>query len=153
AASIILIGAVGFGIVVSLLMARRISAPLTMLAAEMEQVGDFVLTDRPRLATRFREVALMDRSLLGMKGSLRSFSYYVPTDIVRAMLASGQEAKLEGHTRDLTVFFGDIVDFTSIAETLTPDQLVQQMSCYLDEMTRVILASGGTIDKFIGDAI
>ena len=153
AAIVILVGALGFGVLVSLILARRIAAPLTTLAAEMEQVGAFVLTDRPGLPTHFREVAMMDRSLLRMKGGLRSFSYYVPTDIVRAMLASGQEARLEGNTRELTVYFADIVGFTSIAETVAPDQLVQHLSRYFDEMTRVIVAAGGTIDKFIGDAI
>jgi adenylate cyclase len=88
-----------------------------------------------------------------MKRSLRSFSYYVPTDLVRTMLESGQEARLEGHTRTMTVYFSDIAGFTTLAETLTPVELVDHMSRYLDEMTRVIVSGGGTIDKFIGDAV
>jgi len=153
AAIVILAGALAFGVVVSLLLARRIAAPLATLATEMDRVGQFVLNDRPRLSTHFREVALIDRSLLAMKGGLRSFAYYVPTDLVRAMLASGQEAKLEGRTSELTVGFADIAGFTSIAERMPPDQLVQHLSRYFDELTRIITTSGGTIDKFIGDAI
>lgn len=152
-ALVVLLGGLAFGVVVSLVLARRISAPLASLATEMTQVGQFELADRPRLRTRFREVALIDRSLLTMKGSLRSFAYYVPTDLVRAMLASGQEARLEGHTSDLTVFFADIAGFTSIAETMTPAQLVEHMGRYFEAMTDVIRESDGTIDKFIGDAI
>lgn len=146
-------GGLAFGVVLSLVLARRISAPLSALATEMKQVGQFELSDRPRLRTRFREVALIDRSLLTMKGSLRSFGYYVPTDLVRTLLASGQEARLEGHTSDLTVFFADIVGFTSIAETMSPAQLVEHMSRYFEAMTDVIRRGDGTIDKFIGDAI
>jgi adenylate cyclase len=142
-----------FGVLVSLVLARRIAAPLTSLATEMEQVGDFVLTDRARLETRFREVALMDRSLLAMKGSLRSFAYYVPTDLVRTLLASGQEARLEGHTEELSVCFADVEGFTSMAESVPPDELVRQLARFFDEVTRVISASGGTVDKFIGDAV
>ncbi|HEY2152199.1 MAG TPA: adenylate/guanylate cyclase domain-containing protein [Vicinamibacterales bacterium] len=153
AALAILVASLVFGIVASLVLARRLAKPLITLAKEMEQVGNFVLADRPEQRTMFREVALMDESLLRMKGGLRSFSYYVPTDLVRAMLASGQEARLEGHTRNLTVFFSDIEGFTSVAETMTPDQLVEHLSRYLDEMTRIVAAAGGTIDKFIGDAI
>jgi adenylate cyclase len=119
----------------------------------MAQVGDFVLTDRPQLRTRFREVALMDRALLSMKGSLRSFGYYVPTALVRTLLASGHEARLEGHTEQLTVFFADIAGFTSMAESETPDDLVRHLARYFNELTRIITASGGTIDKFIGDAV
>ncbi len=106
------------------------------------------------MKTIFKEVASMDESLLNMKGSLRSFSYYVPRDLVRAMLQSGQEAALQGQTRRMTVYFSDIEGMTSIAaETMAPDELVQLLSRYFDEMTQVIAAQGGTVDKFIGDAI
>jgi adenylate cyclase len=145
--------ALGLGGAVTLVLARRITAPLTRLAAEMEEIGRFQLDERPRLPTVFREVALMDGALLGMKRGLRSFGYYVPTDLVRAVLASGQEARLEGHTRELSVYFSDIAGFTTIAETMTPEELVRLIGRYFDEMTRVVTASGGTIDKFIGDAI
>jgi adenylate cyclase len=141
------------GVLLTLVLSRRISVPLTRLAAEMEEVGAFRLTRRPPQETIFKEVALMDQSLLRMKGSLRSFAYYVPTDLVRTMLASGQEATLQGHTRELTIYFSDIAGFTSMAETMTPDELVRAMSRYLDEMTRVIGECSGTVDKFIGDAI
>ena len=119
----------------------------------MEEVGDFQLSVRPPVKTIFKEVATMDASLLHMKGSLRSFSYYVPRDLVRAMLESGQEATLQGQTREMTVYFSDIAGMTSIAETMPPDELVHLLSRYFDEMTAVIAAQGGTVDKFIGDAI
>jgi adenylate cyclase len=152
-AVVVLAAALAFGVLVSIVLARRIAAPLSSLATEMTQVGDFVLTDRAHLRTRFREVALMDRALLSMKGSLRSFAYYVPTELVRTLLASGQEARLEGHTEELTVFFADIAGFTSMAESETPDDLVRHLARYFDELSRIISASGGTIDKFIGDAV
>jgi adenylate cyclase len=141
------------GLLFSMILARRIAVPLTRLAAEMEEVGDFQLNVRPPVKTIFKEVATMDQSLLHMKGSLRSFSYYVPRDLVRAMLESGQEATLQGQIREMTVYFSDIAGMTSIAETMAPDELVQLLSRYFDEMTQVIAAQGGTVDKFIGDAI
>ncbi len=150
---IISIAALGLAVPLTVLLARKISVPLSSLASEMAEIGNFRLAKRPRMSTVFREVALMDESLLNMTGSLRSFSYYVPTDLVRALLASGQEATLQGHTRTLTVYFSDIAGFTSIAEGMTPDELVRYLSRYLDEMTGVIAALGGTVDKFIGDAV
>ncbi len=150
---IISIVALGLTVPLTVVLARRISVPLSSLSAEMAEIGNFHLAKRPRMATVFKEVALMDESLLNMTGSLRSFSYYVPTDLVRAMLASGQEATLQGHTRELTVYFSDIAGFTSIAEGMAPDQLVRYLSRYLDEMTGVVAAHGGTVDKFIGDAV
>jgi adenylate cyclase len=152
-AFVIVIVALCIGLALTLILARRIAVPLTRLAAEMEEVGDFQLTLRPPVKTIFKEVATMDESLLHMKGSLRSFSYYVPRDLVRSMLESGQEATLQGQTRELTIYFSDIAGMTSLAETMTPDDLVHLLSRYFDEMTAVIAAQGGTVDKFIGDAI
>ena len=53
----------------------------------------------------------------------------------------------------MTVFFSDLAGFTSFSETMSPDELVALLGDYFDAMTKVIGASGGTIDKFIGDAI
>ncbi len=153
AAFAVAVAALCLGLLFTMILARRVSVPLTRLASEMEEVGDFHLSVRPPMKTIFKEVAAMDESLLLMKGSLRSFSYYVPRDLVRAMLESGQEATLQGQTREMTVYFSDIVGMTSIAERMTPDQLVQLLSRYFDEMTQVIEAQRGTVDKFIGDAI
>lgn len=152
-AAAIALAALCIGLLITMILARRISVPLTRLASEMKEVGDFQLSVRPPMKTVFREVATMDESLLNMKGSLRSFSYYVPRDLVRAMLESGQEATLQGQTREMTVYFSDIAGMTSIAEKMASDQLVQLLSRYFDEMTQVVAAQGGTVDKFIGDAI
>jgi adenylate cyclase len=153
AAFAVAVVALCIGLLFTMVLARRISVPLTRLASEMQEIGDFQLSVRPPMKTIFREVATMDESLLNMKGSLRSFSYYVPRDLVRAMLESGQEATLQGQTREMTVYFSDIAGMTSIAESMAPDQLVQLLSRYFDEMTGVVAAQGGTVDKFIGDAI
>jgi adenylate cyclase len=149
----IAIAALCVSLLITMILARRISVPLTRLASEMDEVGDFHLNLRPPMRTIFKEVATMDESLLSMKGSLRSFSYYVPRDLVRAMLESGQEATLQGQTRELTVYFSDIAGMTSLAETMAPGDLVQLLSRYFDAMTQVITAQSGTVDKFIGDAI
>jgi len=147
------VGALCVGMLLTLILARRISVPLTRLASEMEEVGDFQLSLRAPMRTVFKEVATMDESLLNMKGSLRSFSYYVPRDLVRTMLESGQEATLQGQTREMTVYFSDIEGMTTLAEGMAPDALVELLSRYFDEMTGVIAAQEGTVDKFIGDAI
>lgn len=143
----------GLAIAAAFMLASGVSRPLVHLAAEMSEIGRFNLEDRARPPSVFREIQLMHQALARTKGGLRSFAAYVPRDLVRSVLASGQEAVLEGKLRELTVFFSDIAGFTSIAESVKPDALVELLGGYLDEVTRVIAAHHGTVDKFLGDGV
>ncbi len=134
-------------------LARTIARPLASIAAEMERAGRFEIEDVPLPESHFSEINAMNGALGAMKGGLRSFGAYVPRDLVRAVLASGERAELGGKTKELTVFFSDLAGFTTLSETLAPEALVELLGGYFDEMTRVIQGHGGTIDKFIGDAI
>ena len=67
---------------------------------------------------------------------------------------SGKESSEDTYTRkNLTVFFSDIVQFTDMSDSLEPEKLATVINSYLSEMTQIALDCGGTIDKFIGDAI
>jgi adenylate cyclase len=88
-----------------------------------------------------------------MKSGLRSFSKYVPDDLVRRLLASGKEAMLGGEVRELTVFFSDIEGFTLHSEQVSPSVLVHQLGDYFEILSRRLRQHSGTIDKFIGDGL
>lgn len=62
-------------------------------------------------------------------------------------------AALSYHRKKLTVFFSDIVNFTPMSEEMDPEELSRTLNQYLDEMARIALKWGGTIDKYIGDAV
>jgi adenylate cyclase len=152
--------ALAFSLVVVLLavlmgasMANWVSAPLVQIAREMERVGRFELEDAAPPFTVFKELAVIHGALATMKRGLMNFAVYVPRDLVRAVLQSGQRAELGGRTKQLTVLFSDLAGFTTLSESMTPDALVKLLGGYFDAMTRVISARQGTIDKFIGDAI
>jgi adenylate cyclase len=134
-------------------MANWVSAPLVQIANEMEKVGRFELEDAAPPFTVFKELAVIHGALATMKRGLMNFAVYVPRDLVRAVLESGQRAELGGKTKRLTVFFSDLAGFTTLSESMSPDALVKLLAGYFDEMTRVITERHGTIDKFIGDAI
>jgi adenylate cyclase len=140
-------------LILAVLLANRVSRPLLRLAEEMNRVGSFELDLAPQPKTMFVEIARMGEALDKMKRGLHSFASYVPRDLVRTLVASGREAKLGGETATLTVFFSDLAGFTTLSETMKPDELVAQLGGYLDEMTRTIERGGGTVDKFIGDGI
>jgi adenylate cyclase len=147
-----LVGVV-LAILVAWLLARRVSGPLTNLAREMAQVGDFRLDEEAPRWSMFREIEMMNTALAKMKGGLRSFAQYVPRDLVRAVLASGQDASLSGEVRQLTVYFSDLAGFTTLAESKAPDELVHFLGEYLDDMSTIIAGERGTVDKYLGDGI
>ncbi len=81
------------------------------------------------------------------------FGTYVPKEIVAEMAKNPGEYSMRGESREMTVLFSDVRDFTSISETLTPEGLKDLMNTYLTEMTVSIQKRRGTVDKYIGDAI
>lgn len=88
------------------------------------------------------------------KTALRTaFSRYVNPQLVQQITDHPEQLKLGGETRDITVLFTDIVHFTTLAERLKPESLVALLNEYFKTMADVIMAEGGTMDKFEGDAI
>jgi adenylate cyclase len=81
------------------------------------------------------------------------FGKYVSPDIVEEILESREGLALGGKRRHVTVLFSDIRDFTSISEQIEPEQVVSFLSDYLAQATQLVFKHGGTVDKFIGDAI
>lgn len=83
----------------------------------------------------------------------RTFEHYLSPEVISRVMKNPQLLRLGGEKRDLSILFADIRNFTSISESLEPGELVDFMNDYLSNMTEVILNNGGTLDKYIGDAI
>ncbi|MBI5937297.1 MAG: adenylate/guanylate cyclase domain-containing protein [Betaproteobacteria bacterium] len=83
----------------------------------------------------------------------RLFGQYVPPELVDEMARDPARYSLRGQSREMTVLFSDIRDFTSISEGLEAAALAEMLNVYLSAMTRVVQEHRGTIDKYIGDAI
>jgi len=81
------------------------------------------------------------------------FSHYMSDLLIQDLLRNPAKLRLGGEKRVLTVFFSDLAGFTSLSEKLNPEQVVFLLNRYLTAMTDIILASGGLIDKYEGDAI
>ncbi len=140
-------------IILSILISIRISRPLKELARETERIGKFKLDPKPLKKNIVLEVDRLTEAVEEMKSNLRSFQKFVPAELVRQIVASGQEAVLGGERKTLSVFFSDIANFTTIAETLKPEDVVDLLSEYHGAMSKIIQAHNGTLDKYIGDAI
>ena len=82
-----------------------------------------------------------------------AFKKYVSADLVDQIVANPGLLKLGGERREITVLFCDLADFTSLCEKLSPEGVADVINLYSNEMTRVVMAHGGTVDKFIGDSV
>ena len=114
-----------------------IAAPLMMLALLylLNMAWGFFMETRSR------------RLITGLFGT------YVPKELVAQMSKNPEEYSMRGESRDMTVLFSDVRDFTSISEGLSAEGLKDLMNAYLTAMTEVIQEKRGTIDKYIGDLV
>lgn len=83
----------------------------------------------------------------------RLFGTYVPPELVSEMAAEPEAANMRSDSREMTVLFSDIRNFTTISEQLSPEQLTSLMNEFLTPLTEVIHDHRGTIDKYMGDAV
>ncbi len=82
-----------------------------------------------------------------------AFGQYLAPEVVKQVVDNPNLLKLGGDRKILTAFFSDVKGFSSISESLTPKQLVELLNEFLTEMTDILMANEGTVDKFEGDSI
>jgi adenylate cyclase len=82
-----------------------------------------------------------------------AFQHYVPTAVVNEITDNIDRLRLGGDKRELTVLFSDIRGFTSVSQSLAPEDLVRLLNVYLTQMTAKVFDHDGLLDKYIGDAI
>jgi adenylate cyclase len=83
----------------------------------------------------------------------RAFSQYVSPGVVRQLAAHPEGLRLGGEVRDLSLLFCDVRNFTTISEGLSAEQLTAFINSLLTPLTDIVLESGGTVDKYMGDSI
>jgi adenylate cyclase len=80
-------------------------------------------------------------------------SRYLSPQIYKSIFSGQKDVTIHTERKRLTIFFSDIKDFTATTERLQPEQITQLLNEYFTEMSKIALAHGGTIDKFVGDAM
>ncbi len=99
------------------------------------------------------ETTLLSHSKKHAEKLRTAFSTYLPPSLVNRIVANPEQLKLGGEKKEITVLFSDIRGFTSMSEGVSPERLAEIMADYFQPMTEAIFAQGGTLDKYIGDAI
>jgi len=121
-----------------------------------EQASQLQRLAEPSLApvtSHIREIHELGTTVNLAQRAIWSFAHFVPKEIVRGVIDNSISTRLGGVKQEITLVFTDVQGFTTIAEAADPDMLMRQTSRYFSALTDAFLAEGGTIDKFIGDAV
>ena len=140
-------------IVLIAFVAKRIASPINNLSEQADRITNFDLEHVEEVKSGIKEIQKLQNSISRMRKSLISFAKFVPKNLVRRLVDKGIEVKIGGTKKQLTIFFSDIANFTTISETYPAEKLVVHLSEYFEEMTSILTKHNGTIDKYIGDAI
>jgi adenylate cyclase len=133
--------------------AKRIVAPLQLASEGLGHIVALRFGQSRPIRSRVREVSELGHAVATLEPLLQNFARYVPFALVRGMIDSTFSTELGGRRQPICVVFSDIEGFTGLTEQLDPDTLTRQTSRYFAEIGQEIVRSGGTIDKYIGDAV
>ena len=140
------------GLLSAWLAQRLIAAPLIKVVGEIRHVERFDLDKVERHPSRLTEIENLSGAIGDMAQGLAAFRKYIPADLVKRLISDGNGARLGGAVRPMSVMFIDLAGFTGMSERLG-DRIIPLLSRYFDCVSTQIQDQGGTIDKFIGDAV
>jgi adenylate cyclase len=137
----------------AILLGKRISAPLSRIANTAEKLSDFELEKfEPLPRSRIREIDHQAVALNRMHTAIKEFSKYVPRTLVARLVRSGASAA-DSVEREVTIMFTDIAGFTTLSERMNAVETAAVLNEHFDIVCSCIEATGGTVDKFLGDGV
>lgn len=91
--------------------------------------------------------------LQGMVSRVNKLSRFLPPQVWQPIIQQNKNVSVINQRRKLTIFFSDIVGFTDLSDSISPDHLANILNTYFDAMTKITQKYGATLDKFIGDGL
>ncbi|MBR1279090.1 ABC transporter substrate-binding protein [Bradyrhizobium sp. AUGA SZCCT0283] len=143
----------GIELLLIYVFSRRLSRPIEGVSQELRSVEDLTFSHSLSQSSNIKEIKALQTAVSLFETSLRSFSSFVPLDLVRQLIKTGTPLTLGVEPRFMTVLFSDLRDFSSLAEQMAPNELLAQLSVYFEAVSQAIAEESGTVDKFIGDGI
>jgi adenylate cyclase len=129
------------------------SKPLENMAKDVIEIGKGRIVFSSDSSLLVKEMIDLKDGIEKMKSGLLSFRKYIPYKVVNQVLASRKTAEPFAEKKELTIFFSDLENFTTISESLEPDILVKLIGDHLAMCTNIIQSLDGTVDKYIGDSV
>ncbi len=149
----VLIGVVIVATGLAIWLVRTVVAtPLARIVEDLSKVERFDIEQIARRPSKLRELSNLSAATANMAAGLSAFRKYVPTDLVRMLVAEGIETQPGGEMKRISVLFCDVTGFTGLSEKLGP-KIVQLMAPFFSAASSAIARHDGTIDKFMGDAV
>jgi adenylate cyclase len=147
------------GAIVAILLAQYLTQPIKTLVGGVLAIASGDLNQEIKV-TRKDELGELTLAFNEMAASLRekelikgAFSTYVSSQVMDEVLKDPGRLALGGARKKATMVFTDIRGFTSMSETLEPEDVVSVINVYLSVQTEIILRNGGMLDKFVGDCV
>jgi adenylate cyclase len=131
----------------------RMSKTIGDITAEADRLQTMAPPSERAIGSFIGELDRLGQTIHKSQRAIWSFSRLAPREIVRGVLDNSISTELGGTRQEITALFTDVRGFTTIAENADPDALMHQTSRYFTALTDVIISHGGTVDKFIGDAV
>ncbi len=131
----------------------RMSRSLKEITVEASKLRTMAAPNPLPVTAYIKEIHELGTTVNLAQRAIWSFAHFVPKEIVRGLLDKSISTDLGGVRQEITIVFTDVRGFTTIAEAADPDILMRQTSRYFTALTEAFLAEGGTVDKFIGDAV
>ena len=135
------------------LLGSVLSRSIAAIAAETDRIQRFEPGDTAARHSIIEEIDHLGRSVFTMRKVVETFSNFVPKRLVQQLIETDTPLGLGGVRREVTILFTDVVDFTAITELADPERVMFYTSSYFGVLSEAIMASKGTVDKFIGDAV
>lgn len=139
-------------IVAAVVIGRRLSAPVRLLASGSRAIADFEFDRVDRLRpSRLRELDEAASAFNRMTTGLRWFQTYVPKHLVRRLIE--QDSAVTSEEKRITVMFTDIAGFSTLSERMPAADTAQLLNEHFSILVRCIEAESGIVDKYIGDSV
>lgn len=140
-------------LIAAVMISRMITRPIRESSESASAVAMLAIDQaRPLAQSRIKEIDDLSSSFNAMLVGLKSFGRYMPRRLVEKLI-SENSIGAGTEERNLTVMFTDIVGFTAISEGLTPQEVANFINHHLALVVACIEREGGTVDKYIGDAV